>query len=152
MHRRTLLRASLIAAEFALLAGAGLLKPRQVLAAWPAPAFNAENLDAALKALSGGAPITDSDALVLSAPEQAADGRTVPVEVISNIPGTRSIALLSEKNPFPALSRFDLTPAVTATLAVRIKMGGSGKVVALVEADGRYYSASRRVEVAVGGC
>lgn len=152
MQRRTFLGATLAAAECALLAGAGLLKPQRALAAWPAAAFNAETLDAALRALSGGAPISDSDAIVLQAPEQAADGRTVPVDVISNIPGTRSIALLSEKNPFPALSRFELTPAVSPSLSARIKMGGTGKVVALVEADGRYYSTSRRVEVAVGGC
>lgn len=152
MKRRTLLKAAVAGAQCALLIGAGLLRPQQVLAAWPVAAFNAESLDAALFALSGGLPITDSDAVILNVAAQADDGRTVPLEVISQVPGTRSIALLSEKNPFPALARFDLTPAVAPQLSTRIKMGGSGKVVVLVEADGRYYSTSRQVEVAAGGC
>lgn len=152
MKRRTLLRATIAGAECVLLISAGLLKPQQVLAAWPAWAFNAESLDAALAALTGGIPITDSHAVILNMPAQADDGRTVPLEVVSHVRGTRSIALLSEKNPFPALARFDLTPAVAAKLNTRIKMGGSGKVVVLVEADGRYYSTSRQVEVAAGGC
>lgn len=152
MVRRIFLQAVLTGAAYATLAGAGLLKPQTVLARWPSDVFHAQTLDAALYALTGGAVITASDGVVLKMAEQAQDGRTVPLEVISRLPDTRSIALLSEQNPFPALSRFELTAAVAPALSTRIKVGGSGRIIALVEAGGRYYSTTHRIEVSTGGC
>lgn len=152
MQRRVFLQAVLTAIGYAALVGAGLLKPRAVLARWPSTAFHAQTLDAAMRALTGGAAVTASDAVVIKMAEQAQDGRTVPLEVISELPDTRSIALFSEKNPFPALSRFELTAAVVPALSTRIKVGGSGRIIALVEAGGHYYSATHQIQVSAGGC
>jgi sulfur-oxidizing protein SoxY len=59
----------------------GLLTPQQVWAAWPKQAFEADNLDAALKALFEGAAAEESDAITLKAPDIAENGAVVPVSV-----------------------------------------------------------------------
>ena len=65
--RRILLKGSLAASAIGVAIGAGLLTPRMVLAAWPEAAFNAQNLDDALKGLLGSAAHEPSDKIDLKA-------------------------------------------------------------------------------------
>jgi len=53
---------------------------------------------------SGAAASKD---IVIEAPQIAENGAVVPIEITSNIPGTKSISVLIEKNPFPLTARFD---------------------------------------------
>lgn len=152
MNRRVFLQGMLAGAEWAVLATAGLLRPRIVLAEWPATAFTARSVTDALRALTAGAPVTTSADILIRMADEAEDGRTVPLEVISKLTGTHTIALLSEKNPFPALALFTLTPAVTPHLHTRIKVGESGRVIALIEAEGRFYQTFHPIKVAPGAC
>ncbi len=152
MKRRIFLQATLTTAQLALAIGSGLLVPRRVLAAWPSAAFHATSPDQAIHALLEGAPLEFSDAVHIEASNIAEDGRSVPVVVHSEIPDTVTISILSEKNPYPAVASFNLSPQVDPFVSTRIKMGGAGHVVAVVTAKGRHYYAKKRIQVTAGGC
>jgi len=146
------LETSFIAMNLPLAAALGLLKPARALADWPADAFSATALEDALGKLFGDSALVADDAVEIKANDIAEDGSTVPVTVRSRIPHTRSITILSEKNPNPAVVRFGIGPRVEAYVNTRIKMGGTGDLIAVAEADGRYYIARRGVRVTAGGC
>ena len=151
MQRRTLLQAAAMAAPVSIALSVGLI-PRRLLAAWPADAFHAENLSAAEPLLFEGREAEDSDRITIEAPDIAENGRNVPVEVRTDLPGLQSMILLSDSNPFPLLARARFTPRVEPRLALRFKLGGTGTLVAVVEADGKLYRATRMVKVTSGGC
>lgn len=152
MKRRLFLQISLTGAQIALALGAGLLRPTQALADWPADAFDAERLDEALALLTGGATIDASDAVTIEAEDIAENGATVPLVVRSRLPGTRTLFLFAEKNPTPALSRFELSPRVESAIDTRVKLAKTGPVIAVVYADGGYFSASKQIQVMTGSC
>src|SRR5687767_154448 len=91
-----------------LLAALGLLllKPLAALAAWNEQAFGAKNAADALKGLGAAAAAPSRD-IVIEAPQIAENGAVVPIEISSNVPGTTSIAVVIEKNPFPLAGKFD---------------------------------------------
>jgi sulfur-oxidizing protein SoxY len=151
MQRRTLLGAALSAAQLSVLIGAGLV-PRTLLGAWPQQAFEAESTSDAERLLFGERGIEPSDQIAITAPDIAENGRVVPVEVTSGLPDTTAITILSETNPTPLLARARLTPRVAPRIAIRVKLGGTGNLVAIVEADGRLHRARRTVKVTAGGC
>ena len=151
MQRRNLLQVAAMAAPVSIALSVGLI-PRRLLAAWPADAFHAENLSAAEPLLFEGREVEDSDRITIEAPDIAENGRNVPVEVRTDLPGLQSMILLSDSNPFPLLARARFTPRVEPRLALRFKLGGTGTLVAVVEADGKLYRATRMVKVTSGGC
>ena len=152
MRRRIFLGSALTALNLPLALTFGLLRPTRALAEWPGDVFFATSLDDAIDKVSGGSPLTPSDAVEIQARDIAEDGSSVPVTIRSRIPGTRSITLLSEKNPNPAVARFALSSRVEARVDTRIRMGGTGELIAVAEADGRYYVARKPVKVTAGGC
>src|SRR6188508_1704466 len=93
----TLRRTTLL---FVAALGAGLLLPLRALAAWNKEAFGSKTPADALKGLGVGAS-TDSNDILIDAPQIAENGAVVPIEITSNIANTRSIAVVIEKNPFP---------------------------------------------------
>ena len=130
---------------------AGLVLPLRALAAWNKEAFSSHTAAGALKGLGIGASAESKD-LVIEAPQIAENGAVVPIEVSSNVPGTKSIALLIEKNPFPLATRFDFAEGAVPYVKVNVKMGESSFVRAYAEAGGKHYSASREIKVTIGGC
>jgi sulfur-oxidizing protein SoxY len=151
MKRRTLIHAAM-AAPSASLAAALVVIPARLRAGWPTDAFYAEALTDAQQLLFGEREIEDSTRLVIDAPEIAENGRNVPVEVRTDLAGLQSITLLSDSNPSPLLARARFTPAAAPRLALRFKLGGSGNLIAIAEADGKLYRAVRPVKVTAGGC
>jgi sulfur-oxidizing protein SoxY len=131
----------------------GAIKPADALAAARnEAAFKAESTADALKAL-GMSGATNSTAIAIRAPDIAENGAVVPVDITSNIPGTRSISLFVDKNPFPYIGTFDVSKGSEPYVHVRIKMGKSSDVrVVVAAADGKYYQASKEVKVTIGGC
>lgn len=131
----------------------GALKPADVLAAMRNDgAFEAQNIAAAMKAL-GMSGAQNSSAIAIRAPDIAENGAVVPVDVTSNIPGTQSISLFVDKNPFPYIGTFDVSKGTDPYVHVRIKMGKSSDVrVVVATADGKYYQAAKEVKVTIGGC
>jgi sulfur-oxidizing protein SoxY len=130
---------------------AGALLPLRALAAWNKEAFQAKSAAEALRNI-GAAASADSRDIVIEAPQIAENGAVVPVEVTSGIPGTRSIALVIEKNPFPLAAKFDFAEGALPYVKVNVKVGESSFVRVIAEAGGRYYTAAKEVKVTIGGC
>ena len=136
-----------------LLAFLGLLlaKPLAALAAWNEQAFGAKSAVDALQTLGAGAAAPSQD-IVIDAPQIAENGAVVPIEIASNIPGTTSIAVLIEKNPFPLTGRFDFKEGALPFVKLNVKIGETSDVRVVAEAGGKHYSASREIKVTIGGC
>jgi sulfur-oxidizing protein SoxY len=154
MHpfRRTLLKAIGAAIPVVMTASAGLLKTGQALAAtWNKTGFDAKAAPDALKSL-GAVGAQPSKDVVLTAPDIAENGAQVPVTVTSKIANTQSISIVVEKNPFPLNSTFDFSSGAEGYVSTKLKMGQTSNVIALVKADGKFYSAAKEVKVTIGGC
>ena len=126
--------------------------PRLVLAAWNETAFGAETLEGAIAARYPGLAIEDSDAITLKAPAIAENGAVVPVSVKTDLAEVKSISLFVEKNPSPLAASFHLTPVNVANISVRIRMGETSNLIALVESGGKLHRVQQEVKVTIGGC
>ena len=134
------------------LAAAGVLVPASArAAAWNKAGFEAKAATDVIKNL-GAANLIESKDIAITAPDIAENGAVVPVAVTSRIPNTQSISIIAEKNPFPLAATFDVANGVEPYASVRIKMGQTSDVRAIVKADGKYYTSRKEVKVTVGGC
>jgi len=147
--RRTFLKRALTGSVLAL--GATLL-PRTLMAEWPKKAFEAKSVDDALTALFNSKETIESDKIKIDAPDIAENGSVVKIEVSTELEKVESISIVAEKNPIPLIARFKLDENTLGFVSTRIKMGETGKVIAVVKADGKLYTASKEVKVTVGGC
>jgi sulfur-oxidizing protein SoxY len=152
MKRRTFVKGTLAGSAVAVAAGAGLLTPRSVLAAWPNSAFEAKNVQEALKGAFGTELTDPSDAIQIKAPEIAENGAMVPVEISTKLPNPESISIIVENNPTPLAASFVLGANTNGVAATRIKMGKTSNVIAVVRSGGKLYSARKEVKVTIGGC
>ena len=130
---------------------ATLLTPLAALAAWNKQAFGAKSAADALKGI-GAADASPSSDVIIEAPDIAENGAVVPIEITSQVPGTRSIAVLIDKNPFPLVAKFDFMEGALPFVKVNVKMGETSDVRAIAEANGRHYSATKNIKVTIGGC
>ncbi|MBI5785471.1 MAG: thiosulfate oxidation carrier protein SoxY [Rhodocyclales bacterium] len=154
MLRRTMLKGVGAGGMLTAALAAGLLKPGHVYAAdeWNKAAFDAKDVGAALKGLGAGNAAESKD-IVLKAPDIAENGAVVPVEVVSNIPNSVSISILSQKNPLPLATSFDFANGALPEVQVRVRLASTTMVQAVVKtADGKFYTAQKEVKVTVGGC
>jgi sulfur-oxidizing protein SoxY len=134
------------------LAVAALLKPIAALAAtWNKEAFASKSSADALKSLGTPGPEA-SNAIVIEAPQIAENGAVVPIEITSNIPGTTSIAVLVEKNPYPLVARFDFKEGALPFVKINAKMGETSDVRVVATAGGKHYQAAKEIKVTIGGC
>jgi sulfur-oxidizing protein SoxY len=152
MQRRTFLQGSLAGGAVAVAVGAGLLSPRNVLAAWPSAAFEAKSVQDAMSSLFGSADSTASGDIQIKAPDIAENGAVVPVSVSTSIGNTDKIAIIAEKNGQPLAASFELGQGTKGFISTRIKMGKTSDVIAVVEAGGKRFSARKNVKVTIGGC
>jgi len=151
VRREVMTRAGAAGTVAAALA-AGLLKPEQVFAAnWNKDAFHSKSAVDALARI-GATNAADSKEIVIEAPEIAENGAVVPIEITSNVPGTKSIAVVIEKNPFPLAGKFDFMDGAVPFVKLNVKMGESSIVRVVAEAGGKHYAATREVKVTIGGC
>ena len=136
----------------ATVGAAGLLRSTAARAAgWNKAGFESKAFAEVMKAL-GATGAADSRDIVITAPDIAENGAVVPVEVTSRIPGTQSISIVAEKNPFPLAATVDLANGGEPYTYVRIKMGQTSDVWAVVQAGGRYFTAKKEIKITVGGC
>jgi sulfur-oxidizing protein SoxY len=152
MKRRVFLKGSLASGMVAVAVGAGVLSPRQVLAAWPKDAFEAKNVNDAMNGLLNTDLAPASDAIKLEAPDIAENGAVVPVKITANMDNVESITIISEKNQTPLIASFNLAGGTQGFISTRIKMGKTSNVIAVVKAGGKVYSARKEVKVTIGGC
>src|SRR5207245_6832229 len=90
--------------------------------------------------------------VLIEAPQIAENGAVVPIEITSNVPGTTSIAVLIDKNPFPLVGKFDFTAGALPFVKLNAKMGETSEVRVIAEAGGRHYVATQEIKVTIGGC
>ncbi|MBQ0799864.1 MAG: thiosulfate oxidation carrier protein SoxY [Porticoccaceae bacterium] len=126
--------------------------PHLVFAQWSEAAFGAKELEKAIAERYPELTIEDSDAITLKVPAIAENGAVVPVTVKTDMADVSSISLFVEKNPTPLSASFYLTPGSVAEVSVRLRMGETSNLVALVEAGGKLYRAQQEVKVTIGGC
>ena len=130
----------------------GMISPgtAQAQAAMQA-AFQAKGIPDTLKAL-GAAGATESADISIVSPDIAENGAVVPVGVNSKIPNTDTVALLVDKNPNALAGAYQFMDGGVAEVNMRVKMGQSSDVVAIVRADGKFYMAKKEIKVTLGGC
>jgi sulfur-oxidizing protein SoxY len=149
--RRLILKGSVTVA----LTGFGNLPLGFALAAandkYPEGAFTAKNEADAIRLLYGRSA-EPSDKIKLEAPEIAENGAVVPISVSAGLAEVTSIALLVSENPNTLAAFYKIPAGTLPSVANRLKMAKTSSVIAIVEADGKLYSATREVKVTVGGC
>ncbi len=119
---------------------------------WNSAAFDAKNMADLMKALGAGAPVESKDVTV-TGPDIAENGAVVPVAASTSLPGVKRLLILVEKNPSMLTAMFDVTDAVDANMATRVKMGQSSDVYAVAMMnDGKVLFARKEVKVTLGGC
>jgi sulfur-oxidizing protein SoxY len=123
----------------------------RAFAAWNKGAFDAKSTLDAMKAL-GMSGVEDSKAIEIRAPDIAENGAVVPIDITSNVPGTTSISVFVEKNPFPYTGTFDVSQGAVPYVHLRVKIGESSPVRVVVAAGGKHYTAAKEVKVTIGGC
>ena len=129
-----------------------------VLAAGSVAAFGLNGVPAranavndAIAAFTGGVAPTDGG-VVLTAPEIAENGNTVPVSVSAD--GAAEIMILATGNPSPGVATFRFGPLAASRFgSTRIRLASSQDVVAIARMeDGTFRKASASVKVTIGGC
>ena len=149
LNRRELLSHS--AKVAALLATTGLL-PQLAHAAYNTAAFEVKTMAELVKLLGGSAP-TESKEVTITGPDIAENGAVVPVGVSTTLPGVKRLLVLVEKNPSVMSAMFEVSDAVDANFATRVKMGQSSNVYAVaMMGDGKVLFAQKEVKVTLGGC
>src|SRR5450756_957339 len=118
---------------------------------YPDDAFKQKSDADAIKALYGRAAEL-SDKVKLDAPEIAENGAVVPISVSTTLADVTSISFLVSENPNALAASYRIPAGTMPTVANRLKMAKTSNVIAIVEAGGKLYSATKEVKVTVGGC
>ena len=149
MHtrRETLQRSVAVAG---LLAAAGF--PQFAQAAFNKNAFEAKTIQDAVKA-AGGASLSESKDVTLTAPDIAENGAVVPMGISTQLSGVKHLLLLVEKNPLALVAIFNSSEQLENNFLTRAKMGQTSDVYAVaIMADGKALWAKKEVKVTLGGC
>lgn len=135
------------------LLGVGGLAGRARAAApnWPEQAFQQKTKDDVIKQLYGK-PAEASDKVTLDVPEIAENGAVVPVAVSSTLPNVTAISILVPENPFTLAASYKMAEGTLPAIGCRLKMAKTSNVIAIVQSDGKLYSAAKEVKVTLGGC
>ena len=130
--------------------GALLLKPLAAFAAWNEQAFGAKTAADALKTLGASSPAA-SGHRHRGAADRGKRRRRADRGFLEH-PGTASIAVLIEKNPFPLAGRFEFKDGALPYVKLNVKMGETSDVRVIATAGGKHFAASREIKVTIGGC
>jgi len=148
MERRTFL--SLTLGALALAAAPASVRAEDFRKLKP-NAWTAHTVDDAIKALYG-TTATVKEGVKVVAPDVASNGGAVPVEVKSDI-DAKTVAIFQDANPESAVIVYDLNEYSIIDFSIKIKMKKSGTITAVVQGkDGKLYSGSKTLDVALGGC
>jgi len=118
---------------------------------YPEEAFRQKTDADAIKALYGKTAEA-SEKVKLDAPEIAENGGVVPISVSTTLEGVTSISFFVRENPNALAASYQIPDGTLPSIANRLKMAKTTNVIAVVEAGGKLYSASKEVKVTVGGC
>ena len=156
MKRRNFIK-SMMAVSAVAVAPVALMAKEEAKAKKKGP--NDLTVEAAIKAITGGKEVKESDKIKLTVPEIAENGAVVPVKVQVDHPMEESnyvkaIHVLNTKNGNARCADVMLTPANgKGYFATRVKLSSTQEVVALVElSDGTFIKTGKSVKVTIGGC
>lgn len=112
----------------------------------------------AVSAFTGGAKAV-AGKVVVTAPEIAENGNTVPIEVAvdSAMEGddmVEEILILADGNPSPGVATFKFSPlSAEAAASTRVRLAKTQNIVAVAKMkDGSFYTDTSAVKVTIGGC
>ena len=152
MERRKFLRLSVVTAA---------LLPLGVFAkdyrAEKPEAWTAKHVDEAIRGLYGDIEPVKSDDVKIKLPKVAASGSAVPVGVKSDI-DAKSVAMFQDSNPESAVAVWSVPQngIVDYFLKLKLKKREDGKpttITVVIEGlDGKFYTNSKSLVVAGGGC
>jgi len=150
MQRRKFLNLSVLAAVAAVVPVANAEDFR----ATKPTVWTAHTVDDAILAMYG-TKITTQSGVAVTMPDVAANGGAVPINIKSDI-GAKSVAIFQNANPEAAVSSFTVHENSIIDYDLKIKLKSDGTpitVTAIVEGrDGKLYSGSKTLTVALGGC
>ena len=138
----------------AMLAAVGLAPDmaQAQAAGYNGAAFAAKTLPEVMQTLGAGTPVESKD-VTITGPDIAENGAVVPIGAATTLPGVKRLLLLVEKNPAMLAAMFDVTDAIEANIATRVKMGQSSDVYAVAMMnDGKVLFARKEIKVTLGGC
>ena len=118
---------------------------------YPEDAFKQKSDADAIKSLYGKTAEA-SDKVKLDAPEIAENGAVVPIAVTTTLEAVTSIAFFVSENPNALAASYVIPEGTLPSVSNRLKMQKTSNVIAIVEAGGKLYSATKEVKVTVGGC
>jgi len=118
-----------------------------------------QDVQAAINEIVGAKELKDSDRVVLTLPEIAENGGTVPLTVSIDSPMTdddhvKAVHIFADANPQPGVASYVLGPYNgKAELSLRMRLMQSQKVVAVAEmSNGEVWVGRKQVKVTLGGC
>ncbi|MGZ5923962.1 MAG: SoxY-related AACIE arm protein [Rhizomicrobium sp.] len=126
--------------------------------ALPAPVAALGQMDTAIRNAFGEATIRRGR-VMLELPPLVENGNTVPMTVAVDSPMTKdnyvkAIHVFNDKNPQPNVVSVQLGPrAGKATIATRIRLAGTQKLMAIAEmSDGTFWADTQEVIVTLAAC
>ncbi len=151
--RRKFIKTLCYMASYALTMAGSTVYSKLAQAVWTKENFATGSFKETMKRLFNDAPIIDSKKIKITRlPRIAENGAMVPITISSSLENVEKISILVAQNPSPLSAEFFLSPQMVAHVSARLKMAKSGKVIIIVQADGKLYRTSRSVKVTVGGC
>ena len=130
-----------------LLLAAGFVRAEE----WNKRAFEGKQLNDVIHGLGGNGAQQSSEVVIL-APEIAENGAVVPMQIISKLDKTESIAIVVEKNPNPLAANFTIPDGTLPDIQTRVKMAETCSVYALVRAGGKFFYSAKEIKITQGGC
>lgn len=118
--------------------------------------FKNQKLGAAVTRITGKAPISKlatSQKVKIISPRIAEVGNEVGVGVrTTGLKNVQSITILAADNERPLLVSFKIPKGTKPYIKSRVKLRKSTKLVAVIKADGKFYTALKDVKITKGGC
>jgi sulfur-oxidizing protein SoxY len=113
--------------------------------------WTAHNVADGIKALYGDIKAEEGD-ISVKAPKIASNGGAIPVTIKSGL-DLKSMAIFQDANPESAVVAFTIPAGAVINYMTKIKMKASGEITVIAEGnDGKFYKATQKLEVALGGC
>jgi len=113
--------------------------------------WTAKSVEDSIKKLYGDVK-AEEKGVKLKAPDVASNGGAIPVSVKTDIEA-KTVAIFQDVNPESTVAVYTVPEGQPVDYSLKIKMKKSGTITVLVEGkDGKFYSAKKTLEVALGGC
>jgi sulfur-oxidizing protein SoxY len=150
--RRKFVKTAAFVGATVTVGSSALLMPQRAIGAYAKAAFEAKDVDSAIRESLGSDQRSASSAVKIKAPDIAENGAVVPVTVSADMANVTAISIVAASNASPLTSVYMLGSTTEAFVSTRIKMAKTAIVTAVVKADGKLYSAEKEVKVTIGGC